>query len=63
MRMPLTIGELELMVNLIEQYHEYDSSHTSDSLLIKLKQALTNQVALRNAAISSYNSAIRRGVE
>ncbi|EMG6081833.1 hypothetical protein JEP32_00245 [Proteus mirabilis] len=63
MKIPLTIGELKLMVNLIEQYHEYDSGHTSDSLLIKLKQALTNQVALRNTAISSYNSEIKRGVE
>lgn len=63
MKTHLSISELELMINLIKQYHEYASSHTSDSLLIKLKQELTSQMALKNAAISSYNSTIKRGVE
>ncbi|WP_277850550.1 hypothetical protein [Moellerella wisconsensis] len=63
MRLYLSINELELMINLIKQYHEYDSSHTSDALIIKLQQELTHKVALKNAAALIYNSVTKRGVE
>ncbi|HHR6141436.1 TPA: hypothetical protein ACS72N_001731 [Providencia alcalifaciens] len=64
MSVSLGIRDLKLIIKLINKNNNNDECNNNHStLLTKLKLELTSQMALRNAAISSYKSAIKRGVE
>lgn len=63
MAVSLGIRDLKLIIKLVNKNNNDECNNNHSALLTKLKLELTSQMALRNAAISSYKSALKRGVE